>query len=289
MRRQQSFPTTLALAGLFTLLPLTGSGCQDLKPHDEERATEKQTETVQEQAGTTEPQEQATPEQQRREPPPLLSGAHILVAYKGAKRAGPDVTRSKEEAKKLAQKLAKQARKNTNQFAELAKEHSNGPSARKGGSLGAWRKGQMVPAFDKAIQELEMGEVSDPVETDFGYHVIQRQSPWLAGSHILIAYKGAARAGPDVTRSKEEAKKLAQKLAKQARKNTDQFADLAKEHSDGPSAPKGGSLGKWPRGRMVPAFDMAIDQLEVGGVSEPVETPFGYHVILKEDPDKVSR
>ena len=59
-------------------------------------------------------------------------------------------------------------------FAELAKAHSNGPSAPQGGLLGSFTRGQMVPEFDKAVFALKPGEVSGIVETPFGFHLIKR-------------------------------------------------------------------------------------------------------------------
>ena len=58
-------------------------------------------------------------------------------------------------------------------FAETAKEKSTGPSGPGGGSLGWFGKGAMVPAFEVAVVELEPGEVSEPVQTQFGWHVIK--------------------------------------------------------------------------------------------------------------------
>ena len=107
--------------------------------------------------------------------------------------------------------------------------------------------------------------------------------PMFAGSHILVAYKGAMRS--KAARTKQEAQKLAAELAVKARQDPTKFADLARAHSDGPSGPKGGSLGSWPKGRMVPAFDQAIEKMKVGQISDPVETPFGFHVIMRNDPD----
>lgn len=58
-------------------------------------------------------------------------------------------------------------------FEELAKEHSTCPSAQKGGDLGTFYPGQMVPEFDKAVFQMEVGKVSEPVKTQFGYHIIK--------------------------------------------------------------------------------------------------------------------
>lgn len=225
----------------------------------------------------------------RRAPQPLgpeLAGSHILIAYKGSQRAKPEVTRTKEEAKKFAQQLSDQLKKNPKIFAELAKKHSNGPSGPRGGFLGSWNKGRMVPAFDNAISTMKIGEVSGVVETPFGFHVLIRMPlpPTYAGRHILIAYKGSQRARPNVTRSKEEALKFAKQLSAQLKKDPSKFVELAKQHSNGPSGPRGGSLGTWKKGRMVPEFDTAIEKLKIGEVSDTVETPFGYHVIKREDP-----
>lgn len=59
-------------------------------------------------------------------------------------------------------------------FAELAKKFSQCPSARAGGDLGSFGRGRMVPSFDEAVFGLSVGDVSEPVRTQFGYHLIQR-------------------------------------------------------------------------------------------------------------------
>ena len=217
---------------------------------------------------------------------PLFAGAHILIQYKGSMRANPGIKRSKKDALEFAKKLTEEAKKNPGGFKEMAKKHSNGPTGPRGGVLGVWPKGGMVPAFDTAIEKLEENQISDaPVETPFGFHIMMRL-PIYAGAHILIAYKGAMRADPKVTRNKDDALKLAKELAEKARKDPKTFAELAKKHSNGPSSVKGGDLGFWAPGKMVPAFDVAVAKLEVGGISEIVTTPFGYHVIIRKAPPK---
>ena len=59
-------------------------------------------------------------------------------------------------------------------FEKLAEDFSNCPSGKQGGNLGEFRKGMMVPAFEKAVLELQVGEVSGPVKTQFGFHLIKR-------------------------------------------------------------------------------------------------------------------
>jgi len=82
---------------------------------------------------------------------------------------------------------------------------------------------------------------------------------------------------------RQAAKSQARELVERARKGETSFADLAREHSDGPSAKKGGDLGYFARDRMVEAFAEEVFSMEDGEISGPVETKFGFHVIKRED------
>ena len=107
------------------------------------------------------------------------------------------------------------------------------------------------------------------------------QRQMFGASHILVSYKGSRRAKPAITRTKDEAKKRADEITAKAKKDPNKFADLAKEFSDGPSGPRGGALGMFPKGAMHPKFQEGVEKAKVGGVVGPVETPFGYHVIKR--------
>jgi peptidyl-prolyl cis-trans isomerase C len=100
----------------------------------------------------------------------------------------------------------------------------------------------------------------------------------VRASHILLMYAGSMRSS--ATRSKDEALSQIQGLKTQLDGGAD-FADLARAHSDCPSAKAGGDLGSFGKGQMVPEFEQAAFGLAVGAVSGVVETPFGYHLIQR--------
>ncbi len=106
--------------------------------------------------------------------PTEIAARHLLVAYQGALRASPSVTRSKAEAQTRVAEAFKRAKAGED-FETLVKEFSDEPGAgERGGSLGRFGHGMMVPAFEKVAFKLAPGEISDIVETPFGFHVIQR-------------------------------------------------------------------------------------------------------------------
>lgn len=126
------------------------------------------------------PKEQANA-QAKEAPPPVApketaTASHILIQYVGAMRAPATVTRSKEQAQKLAEQIAKKAQKPGMNFAKLADEYTEDPSGKgKGGMLGVFERGRMVPEFDKATFALAPGQTSGVVESAFGFHIIYRE------------------------------------------------------------------------------------------------------------------
>lgn len=100
-----------------------------------------------------------------------VRASHILLMYAGSSRS--TATRTKEEALSSIKALKGQL-DDGGDFASLASQNSDCPSGRSGGDLGPFGRGQMVPAFEESAYSMEVGEVSGVIETDFGYHLIQR-------------------------------------------------------------------------------------------------------------------
>jgi hypothetical protein len=113
-------------------------------------------------------------EKEEEDTPEEVQASHILISYKGADRADADISRSKEEAKAEAERIRKLIVDDNMDFAEMAKEHSDGPSSTKGGDLGKFKFEVMAKPFSEAAFALGIDEVSEVVETGFGFHVIKR-------------------------------------------------------------------------------------------------------------------
>ena len=106
--------------------------------------------------------------------PRVIGARHVLIQYMGSDRAGLTVMRSREQALALAEDVLKKARAGQD-LGKLAIEYSDEPNAgARGGSLGRFQKGQMVPAFEEVAFKLRVGQISGIVETGFGFHIIQR-------------------------------------------------------------------------------------------------------------------
>ena len=101
-----------------------------------------------------------------------VRSSHILISYKGAQQANPNVSRSKNAAKKEANNILRKIRKSPKSFTELAFEFSDGPSKSRGGDLGFVQDGNMVKPFNDFIFSKRVGSTG-LVETDFGFHVIK--------------------------------------------------------------------------------------------------------------------
>jgi len=147
-------------------------------------------------------------------------------------------------------------------------------------------KNQLPPLFADTLMTLKVGEMFGPYRDGDFYKVSKmtgrRPNGSVKASHILITYKGSQSAKPDMERTKEAAEARAKELLGIAKKGDTTFIELARKHSEGPSAANGGDLGYFQRGTMVPKFnDFAFGNRK--GAVGMVETDFGFHVIKIDD------
>jgi protein-export membrane protein SecD len=146
--------------------------------------------------------------------------------------------------------------------------------------------------IESAIRSLAPGSISEIIETENYFEIYKLEKEILPNediqaSHILISYAGAERAKEGLTRTKEEAQQLAQEVLTKAKDQNQDFGDLAAEYSEDPSAATNrGDLGFFGRGVMAPEFETTAFALQIGELSNVVETPFGFHIIKKTNEQK---
>jgi peptidyl-prolyl cis-trans isomerase D len=172
--------------------------------------------------------------------------SHILIK---ADKSASDAEKATAKAK--AEKLLAQVRKNPADFGKLAKENSDDPgSAERNGDLGFFGKGMMVKPFEDAAYKLKQGEISDLVQSDFGYHIIQ-----------LTGVKPASVKTLDEVKSEIAAEIKRQKAAKEYSAETETFTNTVYEQADSlkPVADKlklkvetAGNLGRQPNPAIAP-------------------------------------
>jgi len=169
-------------------------------------------------------------------------------------------------------------------FETVAVKYSQDPSVQENkGKLGYFTAFQMVYPFEDAAYNTPIGEVSMPVKTRFGYHLIKVNDKRPNPGKVQVAHiytKAPADADAQIKANAEaKIKDIYQELLSGKR----DFATLAKEYSDdNTSADKGGELPMFGSGRMVPEFEKVSFSLEKdGAVSEPFKTSYGWHIVKK--------
>ncbi|MCB1961527.1 MAG: peptidylprolyl isomerase [Rhodocyclaceae bacterium] len=170
-------------------------------------------------------------------------------------------------------------------FGQVAAAASNAPDALNGGDMG-WRKVSALPGlFVEMIGDLKPGEVSRVMRSPAGFHIVKLLGargvadataavPQTRVSHILV--KTSTLVTDDDARLRLET------LRSRIVNSGENFAELAKANSADLSAAKGGEIGWVYPGDTVPEFERAMDALAVGEVSQPVRSPFGWHLIRVE-------
>jgi peptidyl-prolyl cis-trans isomerase SurA len=200
--------------------------------------------------------------------------AHILIATPDG--ASPEEI---ENVRLVAKKVVEDLKKGQD-FAQMAATMSDGQQALKGGDLG-WRKSDQIPTlFSDFIVDMNVGDISDLIQSPSGFHIIKLVD--MRSSEKLIVQQTHARhilIRSDELTSEESAKTRLEQL-KLRIEGGDDFATLAKAHSDDSvSAIEGGDLGWANPGDLVPKFEEQMNALEPGETSKPFKTDFGWHIV----------
>jgi peptidyl-prolyl cis-trans isomerase SurA len=201
--------------------------------------------------------------------------SHILIAV------GQEASQAQlEAATKRAQDVYERA-KNGEDFAKLAVSYSNSQTALDGGSLG-WRKGSELPTFlSEIIVKLKPGEVSEPLRTPSGFHIVRLNQTRGGGSEASVEDQVHVRHILMKTNELQDDATVRGKLSALRERilHGEDFAGIANVTSQDPgSAAEGGDLGWAGPGTYAPEFEQAIAPLKDNEISEPFKTSFGWHI-----------
>jgi peptidyl-prolyl cis-trans isomerase D len=206
---------------------------------------------------------------------------HILL-----KTSEEDSESIRAEQKKKAEEVLALAREEGSDFSALAQEYSEGPTKEKGGDLGFFSQGRMVPAFDQAVFSLQPGEISEVVETQFGYHIIKLEEIRPASVRTFEQVKDNLA----VNLKKQQAKTLAFQKVTNAYEGIMRSGSLEKYSQDGKAEIQTSeyfSRNKLPKGMITdPKFINVAFSLKKGELSSIVETNQGYAILFVDDIQK---
>ncbi|OYW39527.1 MAG: molecular chaperone SurA [Hydrogenophilales bacterium 12-61-10] len=200
--------------------------------------------------------------------------AHILLTV--PENASPEQIQARRaRADDLRAQLEKGA-----DFAQLSASSSDAPNAMQGGAFG-WRASSNMPAlFADALKPLQPGQISPVLKSSNGFHILKLNDKrgldavlnvtQTHARHILIKTN-------ELTSESDAKSRLLQ--LRERIENGVKFDELARLHSDDGSASKGGDLGWINPGDTVPEFEKAMNALQPGELSQPVQSPFGWHLI----------
>ncbi|MHB0973511.1 MAG: peptidylprolyl isomerase [Thiobacillus sp.] len=200
--------------------------------------------------------------------------SHILVTV--PENASPEQIQARRaRAEDILAQLNKGA-----DFAQLSASYSDAPNALQGGAFG-WRASGKIPTlFADALKQLQPGQVSPILKSGNGFHILKLNDKrgldatlnvtQTHARHILIKTN-------ELTSEADARNRLLQ--IKERIENGAKFEDMARLQSEDASASKGGDLGWINPGDTVPEFEKAMNALKPGEISDPVQTPFGWHLI----------
>ena len=199
---------------------------------------------------------------------------HILLSVKSG-LSEIEIEAIEDEAVSLLERL-----ENGESFEKLAASYSAGQKALEGGFLG-WRTSAELPSlFAEVVSGLTVGEVAQPVRSGAGFHILKLTDK--RGNTVKFLDQTLARhilVQPSEIRTENQAEVLINDIYKRLKEGED-FKQLARQFSEDPgSKMDGGELGWSNPGDYDPAFEMTLNATEIGQLSEPVKSSFGWHII----------
>ena len=210
----------------------------------------------------------------------FVRASHILISL--PENANPTDTLN---AYKKAMSIRERALKGED-FSELARQYSDDPSAKdkkeqnykgNGGDLGYFTSMVMIYPFENACYSMEVGEISTPIKTRFGYHIIKLTDKIPAFfssvdlSHIWIA---------NVNRSEQESQRIINEVYAKLQQDNVSFDSIVRLYSDDKSTANAGGVLKNQKVNTIPApYVLQLSKLKEGEISAPFQTPFGWHII----------
>jgi peptidyl-prolyl cis-trans isomerase SurA len=208
-----------------------------------------------------------------------VKASHILITV-SADAMPEDTLKAYDKALEVKKKLS--SGKVT--FEDVARKYSQDPSAKdNGGDLGYFSVFQMVYPFESAAYNTPVGQISEPIRTSFGYHIVKITDKRKARgqvrlSHLMLSIQGQNESQQKQT--KERAFELKEML-----NNGDSFENLAIKYSDDKTtSSKGGSMNWIAGGAMIESFEnVAFALKEDGEISEPFITEYGWHIIRRDE------
>ncbi|MFP5407963.1 MAG: peptidylprolyl isomerase [Gammaproteobacteria bacterium] len=200
--------------------------------------------------------------------------SHILITV--PENASPEQVQARRaRAEEVLAQLASGV-----DFAQLSASHSDAPNALEGGTFGWRASGKMPTLYAEALKPLQPGQVSPLLRSGNGFHILKLHDKRGLDAtlsvtqthvrHILIKTN-------EITSEADARTRLLQ--LKERIDNGVKFDELARLHSEDGTASKGGDLGWINPGDTVPDFEKAMDALQPGQVSAPIQSPFGWHLI----------
>lgn len=204
--------------------------------------------------------------------------AHVLVRV--PEQASPEAV---ARARARAERVRDEARAGGD-FAQLAASHSDAGDALQGGALGWRAPGRLPELFADALRDMQPGQVSEPLRSPAGFHVVKLAGRREAGAAAPVTQTRARHILVKTSElvSEDDARRRLESLRGRILAGAD-FAELARLNSEDGAASRGGDLGWVYPGDTVPEFERAMNALAPGELSGPVRTPFGFHLIRVEE------